>query len=309
MKTKVKQVDGLDERLQSSATAYTAGGTATAITLTVPGETYRVGLKLTFIASATDAASAKTINMNGLGAKSFYKPGGTSAPSITSGKAYTVWYGGTSFFLQASAEGNAVVANVLAGKTFSNDSDTGITGTMPDRAGDNVSTSSSVSGTTLKLRPPEGYYDGVDDMVTITDADFIASKILKDTNLFGINGTLEKLNMVEGSVTSTTFGGGGRCDVTVGFPVKMFIWWYDNPNTTAQNEGGFGFNKDANAAFNAPTYYDATYSRTYETTGFRGYQNTFYVRTEDYAAPSFSGTGFAFFTITSGRAYRYIAIY
>ena len=40
MKTKVKQVDGLDERLQSSATAYTASGTATAITLTVPGETY-----------------------------------------------------------------------------------------------------------------------------------------------------------------------------------------------------------------------------------------------------------------------------
>ena len=71
--------------------------------------------------------------MNGLGAKNFYKPGGTLAPSITAGKAYNVWYDGTSFFLQASAEGDAVVANVLAGKTFSNDDDTGLVGTIPSK--------------------------------------------------------------------------------------------------------------------------------------------------------------------------------
>ena len=34
------------------------------------------------------------------------------------------------FFLQASAEGNAVVADVLAGVTFSNDNDTGLIGTL-----------------------------------------------------------------------------------------------------------------------------------------------------------------------------------
>lgn len=184
------------------------------------------------------------------------------------------------------------------------------TGGAKKRTGDNIALASSVSGTTLKLNPPKGYYDGVTGTVNITDADFVASKILKDTNLFGVNGTVEKLNMVEGSVLSTVFvSGGGRCDVTIGFPAKMVIWWYDNPNSTAQNEGGFGFNKDANISFNAPTYYDSTFTRTYETTGFRGFSNTFVVRTEDYAYMSFTGTAFTFLTQASGRTYRYIAIY
>lgn len=176
----------------------TAGGTATAITLA--GINIVNGFTKTFIASATDASSAKTIN-----GKNFYKAGGALAPSITSGKAYTVWYNlaGDCFFLKASAEGTAVAANVLAGTTFSNDSNTGISGTMVDRSGDTAATSSSVSGTTLKLLATEGYRDGANDNVTITDADFVAGNIKNAINIFGLTGTYSAKSFATGTLTST----------------------------------------------------------------------------------------------------------
>lgn len=88
------------------------------------------------------------------------------------------------------ATGDAVASNVLAGKTFSNDVGNGIVGTMPDRAGVNSSTQNSIVGTTLRFRPPTGYYDGVDDLVSVTDADFIAGNIKSGVDLFGLVGTL-----------------------------------------------------------------------------------------------------------------------
>jgi len=122
-----------------------AGGTATAITITI-SETLVDGLPMAFIVSADNGAAATTINT-----KPLYKPNTTDAPNLVTGKAYTVWYNqtGDCFFIKASAEGDAVVADVLAGKKFSNDNDTGLTGTMPNRSGDTVALSSSVSGTTL----------------------------------------------------------------------------------------------------------------------------------------------------------------
>jgi hypothetical protein len=86
--------------------------------------------------------------------------------------------------------GDALVGDVLAGKTFySNDPDTQLTGTMPVNEGDNACSSSSVSGTTLKLVAPTGFYDG-DDTVTITDADFVAANIKSGVDVLGITGTL-----------------------------------------------------------------------------------------------------------------------
>jgi hypothetical protein len=102
-----------------------AGGTATAITLTnIP---LVDGNSKTFIVTSSNNSSATTIN-----GKSLYKPGTTNAPKLIAGKAVTVWYDltGGCFFIKASAEGTAVAANVLAGKTFSNDDDTGIAGAM-----------------------------------------------------------------------------------------------------------------------------------------------------------------------------------
>lgn len=65
-------------------------------------------------------------------------------------------------------------------------------GTMPNRAGDTQALSSLVLDNTLKLLPSNGYRDGIDDYVTITDVDFTEQNIVKDKNLFGKIGTYDK---------------------------------------------------------------------------------------------------------------------
>ena len=123
-----------------------AGGKATA--LTVSTETLVDGYAKTFIASANNNGTATTINT-----KPLYKPNTVITPTLITGKAYTVWYSSSSdcFFIKASAEGTASVGDVLAGKTFSNDNDTGLTGTMPNRGTFNLGLGVSV---------PAGYYSG-----------------------------------------------------------------------------------------------------------------------------------------------------
>lgn len=106
----------------------TAGGTATVLTLIALHFELVSGESVTFIASANNSGAATTLNVNGLGAKPVYKVGGTISPTLTAGKAYTVWFAGANFFIKASAEGSATITDVLAGKTFSNDSDSGLVG-------------------------------------------------------------------------------------------------------------------------------------------------------------------------------------
>lgn len=107
----------------------TATGTATAITLTI-SETLVTGFPITFISSANNAGAATTINT-----KKAYKPGTTTSPTLIAGKAYTFWYnftgdsGNGCFFIKASGEGTALIGDVLAGKTFTNDNDT-LAGTL-----------------------------------------------------------------------------------------------------------------------------------------------------------------------------------
>lgn len=127
-----------------------AGGTATAITLSML--TLKNGYSKTFIATANNNGSATTIN-----GKPLYKPGTTTAPNIKAGKAYTVWYNSVSdcFFLQASAEGDATVAQVLAGAIFSTDDDTGLVGTMP-----NNGSLDKVLSLNETFNLPAGYYSG-----------------------------------------------------------------------------------------------------------------------------------------------------
>lgn len=124
-----KQVNDLQNDLASHKADnmyQSAGGTSTAITLTIKG-TLTNGYPITFIASANNNGAATTIN-----GKPLYKPGTTTAPTLIVGKAYTVWYNSAStcFFIKASAEGDAVAGDVLAGKKFSNDNDTGLAGTL-----------------------------------------------------------------------------------------------------------------------------------------------------------------------------------
>ncbi|MBS7149397.1 MULTISPECIES: phage tail protein [Clostridia] len=127
-----------------------AGGTATAITLSML--TLKNGYSKTFIATANNNGSATTIN-----GKPLYKPGTTTAPNIKAGKAYTVWYNSVSdcFFLQASAEGDATVAQVLAGAIFSTDDDTGLVGAMSNNTGTNKALALNETWVI-----PKGYHDG-----------------------------------------------------------------------------------------------------------------------------------------------------
>ncbi|MCT4597477.1 MAG: hypothetical protein N4A50_06315 [Vallitalea sp.] len=144
--------------LSAIANVIVADGTDTAITLNIPNVTdYRTNMKLTFIAKANNNGNATTININNKDAKNLYKPNTTTAPNLKTGKPYTVYYDGTNFFLQASAEGNALAEHVLAGKTFSNDDDTGIVGTMDlsNLKADNIKSGVNINGVLGNVIPYE----------------------------------------------------------------------------------------------------------------------------------------------------------
>lgn len=119
------EISVVNESLSQVSSIRIASGTGNAITLNT-GALFN-GYTTTFIASASNSGNATTINGIPL-----YKPNTTTAPTLISGKAYTVWYNSTTpcFFIKASAEGSAVAGDVLAGKTFSNDNDTAISGTL-----------------------------------------------------------------------------------------------------------------------------------------------------------------------------------
>jgi hypothetical protein len=109
-------------------------------------------LLINFIAKLSNNNSVTTIN--GL---PLYKPNTTTSPILIGGKAYTIWYNSTSncFFIKASAEGTTIASHVLAGDTFSNDSDTGLIGTMPNNGTLNYSL--PINGT---YNIPLGYVTG-----------------------------------------------------------------------------------------------------------------------------------------------------
>jgi hypothetical protein len=67
----------------------------------------------------------------------------------------------------------------------------GLQGTMPNRSGNSGALAIDVATAgTIKLRPPDGYYDGVDDTVYAYDVDFVAANIKSGINIFGLVGAL-----------------------------------------------------------------------------------------------------------------------
>lgn len=170
---------------------FVADGTANAITVTTGFFNLKDGQSFTFIAKYDNNGATTTINADGKGARNVYKPNTTTTPTFIAGKAYTVWYDASKscFFIKASAEGNATADSVLAGRTFSNDEDTGLVGTMPDQSGKTVSSAGFTrDGTTIKVKLQKGYYD-TSSQVTISDPDFVADNIRAGKEIFGINGT------------------------------------------------------------------------------------------------------------------------
>ncbi len=117
---------------------------------------------------------------------------------------FQAWYsvGGSCFFLRASSSGNAVAGDVLAGKTFSNDDDTDLVGTIPDRSfpdgveGLVMALNALGSGDGyVTLNPPTGYYkqgirpNGYYRLVSPHSPDFIPANILTGKSIFGVAGT------------------------------------------------------------------------------------------------------------------------
>ncbi len=126
----------------------TASGTGTAITLT--NVNLVNGFTITFIVAANNNGATTTIN-----GKYLYKPSGTTAPTLTAGKAVTVWYNGTNFFIKASAGGgNATPSQVLAPNIFSADDYDEAPGTMPNRG------AVSITPSEVDQVIPEGYHNG-----------------------------------------------------------------------------------------------------------------------------------------------------
>ncbi|MFW2501751.1 hypothetical protein [Clostridium diolis] len=179
----------------------TAGGSATAITLTIKGP-LATGYPITFIASANNGGAATTIN-----GKKLYKPGTTTSPNLIAGKAYTVWYNSISdcFFIKASAEGNTVTSHVLAGDTFSNDTDTGIAGTMPNITADQTAANITQSGTNVSFLVQKGYWDGTKKLnaaATAIDADCITGNIKAGVNIMGVTGKSSVVDTADATVVA-----------------------------------------------------------------------------------------------------------
>lgn len=190
--------------------AYIAGGTATALTVNTGYFTGVNNQMFTFIAASNNSAANTTIAADSVNAAPVYKANTTNAPTFVVGKAYSVWYNATNvcFFVKASAEGTAVAANVLAGTTFSNDNDTGLSGTMVDRSGETAASNYTMSGTTIKLLASEGYRDGVNDYVTkdltAVDADLTAANIKNGVNILGITGTYPSITAGTNNIVDLT---------------------------------------------------------------------------------------------------------
>lgn len=202
-------------------TFQTAGGTATAITLT--GIELVDGFQTTFVVLASNSGAATTIN-----AKPLYKPGTTTAPKLVAGKAATVWYNlaGDCFFIKASAEGTAVAGDVLAGKTFSNDDDTGIAGVLSligtAGAGDvvsgktfyNIDAKTIITGSRISKKFASG--------VVTSSADYTTNFYFSNgTTLALANITVSGLDFVPSTILAFAQNGEIYTPVTVMFPETM----------------------------------------------------------------------------------------
>jgi hypothetical protein len=200
-------MDKLDDAIGDSSHMKVAGGTGTVITLSISSITaYKAYQKITFIASANNAGAVTTIKVGSLAALPLYKPNTTTTPTLTAGKAYEIWVSSdlSCFFLKASAEGNAVAANVLAGKTFSNSDDTSLTGTIANKvdAWQLASWSNPQNDTVIDVPiPAAGYYDTT-SVLQITDSDLVSSNIKAGVNIFGVAGKSSVVDTADGDATS-----------------------------------------------------------------------------------------------------------
>ncbi|ROR28356.1 hypothetical protein EDD66_105298 [Mobilisporobacter senegalensis] len=187
--------DKIDKVLGNTGKFESAGGTATAIILS--DVILEDGAGKTFKVISGNGGASTTIN-----GKKLYKPGTTAAPTLIAGKAVTIWYdeAGDCFFIKASAEGNATADHVLAGKTFSNDNDTGLIGNIPILTG--IRTPSGIAkwaDGALAVYPEKGYQKGgagdgeikvTTDKLQSAEPALISSNIKSGVSIYGVAGSM-----------------------------------------------------------------------------------------------------------------------
>jgi len=176
--------------LQDQLVAPLASGSATELVIDMPGITNYTHCKLfQFIASANNNGAASTLKIGTLPARPIYLEGTTNtAPTLIAGKLYTVWADNTKncFFLKASGSGNAVAADLLAGKTATTDNGP-ITGTMPNNGSQNATLEITGSAKPTKV-VPAGYTPG--GTITAQLAPSLANIILQGNTVGGVAGAL-----------------------------------------------------------------------------------------------------------------------
>lgn len=85
----------------------------------------------------------------------------------------------------------ATAAQILSGRSAAVNGTT-VNGSMPNRTGHVTGQGVSISGTTLRIRPQQGYYPGdAANSVQISDLNFVAGNIRKGVTLFGLEGELK----------------------------------------------------------------------------------------------------------------------
>ncbi|AXM89394.1 hypothetical protein CI793_09610 [Anoxybacillus ayderensis] len=176
----------------------TTGGTATAYTCSSnPAPTALVDKMGIVITVHVDSGANPTLNWNNLGAKPIKKPNGNAAV-LKAGGIYTLRYNAISgnFILQGEGGGGtAQPADVLSGKTFTNDSGEQ-TGIMPNRG------AITITPSTIDQTIPDGYHNG--SGIVKGDPDLIPSNIRQGVNIFGVTGTLvEGKRWASGTVSIT----------------------------------------------------------------------------------------------------------
>ncbi|MTI57495.1 hypothetical protein [Geosporobacter ferrireducens] len=172
---------------------HTASGAANSIIVTTGGNFfYTSGSYIKFKAISNNTGNV-TINIDGKGSKPIKKLDGSQIPAggIKNGKVYEIYYdsGNDCFFLLARAEGDATAVNVLAGKTFSNDDDIGITGTMINKGVKTFTPSATIQ------TDGAGYYSSV----SCNAVAFPAANVLAGTTIAGTAGSMPN----RGAVTIT----------------------------------------------------------------------------------------------------------
>ncbi|EDN69684.1 conserved hypothetical protein [Beggiatoa sp. PS] len=121
------------------------------------------------------------------------------------------------------ATGDATVADVLTGKTFSNSGGTGISGTMTNNA------AVTLTPSTTDLAIAAGYHNG--SGIVSGDADLTATNIKSGVDIFGVTGSVVEATgdaTAADVLTGKTFSNAGNAGVSGTMPTQTL----SNANTT-----------------------------------------------------------------------------